>query len=290
MSRGHPNALGPAVGGGPPAAGGALSATRRQAGAAGQRRGVVHSKMSNDPPASGTARRLSLRRLLPLLILICGLVLFFALDLGDYLSPEMLAEHRGWLTAQVARYGLLAYLVFALIYAVATAFSLPFGWVLTAFGGFVFGTLAATVCVVLGATIGAVCLFLAARYAFYDALHAKAGPSLLKMEQGFKENALSYLLILRLVPLFPFWLVNLVPGLLDVPLRVYVIATAIGIIPGTYIYASVGHGLGEVIEAGGTLDPSLIYDEDVLIPLLGLAFLALLPVGYKAWKRRQDRT
>lgn len=281
--------MGPAIGGGQPAAVRALSAKWPKGGVAGPRRGVVHSKMSNHQPASGAPRSLSLRRLLPVLILVCGLVLFFALGLGDYLSFEELREHRNWLAAQVDRYGMAADLAFVVIYAVATAFSLPLGWLLTVFGGFVFGTLAATVCVVLGATIGAVCLFLAARYAFYDALHAKAGPALLKMEQGFKENALSYLLFLRLVPLFPFWLVNLVPGLLGVPLRVYVIATAIGIIPGTYVYASVGNGLGQIIEAGGTLDPSLIYDEDVLIPLLGLAILALLPVGYKAWKRRQHR-
>lgn len=292
MSRGHPSATAtaPALGRGQPDAGGSLSAERRQAGVAGPRRGVVHSKMSNHLPASGGARRVSLRRLLPLLILFCGLVLFFVLDLGRYVNLDEIDEHRDWLAAQAERYGMLAYLAFAVIYAVATAFSLPFGWVLTVVGGFVFGALAATVCVVIGATIGAACLFLAARYAFYDALHAKAGPALLKMEQGFKDNAFNYLLFLRLVPLFPFWLVNLVPGLLDVPLRVYVIATAVGIIPGTYIYASVGNSLGEIVEAGGVLNPSLIYDADVFLPLLGLALLALLPVGYKAWKRHQDRS
>lgn len=245
--------------------------------------------MSNHLPASGGARRISLRRLFPLLILVCGLVLFFALGLGQYLSFEMLSEHRDWLTAQVERYGLAANLAFVVVYAVATAFSLPFGWVLTVIGGFVFGTLAAAFCVVVGATVGAVCLFLAARYAFYDALHAKAGPALLKMEKGFRENALNYLLVLRLVPLFPFWLVNLVPALLDVPLRVYVIATAVGIVPGTVVYASVGNGLSEILAAGGSPNAALIYDAEILLPLLGLSLLALLPVGYKAWKRRQDR-
>ncbi len=243
--------------------------------------------MSDDPSAGGAARRVSLRRLLPLLVLLAGLALFFAFDLGRYVNFDMLSAHRDWLTVQVERYGLLANLAFVLVYAVATAFSLPFGWVLTVIGGFVFGTLAATLTVIVGATIGAVGLFLAARYAFYDALHAKAGPALRKMEQGFKENALNYLLVLRLVPLFPFWLVNLVPALLDVPLRVYVIATAIGIVPGTFVYASVGNGLGQILAAGGSPDPSIIYDADVLIPLLGLALLALLPVGYKVWKRRQ---
>ena len=121
---------------------------------------------------------------------------------------------------------------------------------MTIAGGFLFGTLTTTVVVVVGATIGAIALFLAARYAFFDALHAKAGPALLKMEKGFQENALSYLLVLRLIPLFPFWLVNLVPALLGVPLRTYVIGTALGIIPGTFVFASVGNGLGTLLEEG----------------------------------------
>ena len=269
------------------AAGGLRSPEQKQREVADSGEGADDAKMSDDPSTGGAARRVSLRRLLPLLVLLAGLALFFAFDLGRYANFDTLSAHRDWLTDQVERYGLLANLAFVLVYAVATAFSLPFGWVLTVIGGFVFGTLAATLTVIVGATIGAVGLFLAARYAFYDALHAKAGPALRKMEQGFKENALSYLLVLRLVPLFPFWLVNLVPALLDVPLRVYVVATAIGIVPGTFVYASVGNGLGEILAAGGSPDPSILYDADVLIPLLGLALLALLPVGYKVWKRRQ---
>ena len=95
--------------------------------------------------------------------------------------------------------------------------------------------------------------------------------------------------MLRLVPLFPFWLVNLVPALLGVPLKTYVIATAIGIIPGTFVFASVGNGLGEVLAAGETPDVSVIFEPHVLIPILGLAALALIPVFYKAWKARKDK-
>ncbi len=245
--------------------------------------------MTSEPEAKIAQRRPSLKRLLPLLVLATGLVLFFVFGLADYLSFEALSEHRDWLKEQVERHGLLADLVFILVYAVTTAFSLPFGWVLTVIGGFVFGTLATTVSVVIGATIGSIGLFLAARYALYDVLHAKAGQALLKMERGFKENAFSYMLVLRLVPIFPFWLVNLVPALLDVPLRTYAIATVIGIIPGTFVYASVGNGLSEILAAGETPDPSIIYDADVLVPLLGLSLLALLPVVYKAWKGRQNK-
>jgi len=245
--------------------------------------------MSGEPQVDGVAKRFSPKRLLPVLVLLIGLGLFFAFDLGHYLSWDALKEHRDWLQGQIAEYGLLANLIFVAIYAVAIAFSVPVGTFLTIVGGFLFGTIAAGISVIFGATIGAVCLFLAARYALYDYLHAKAGPALLKMEQGFKKNALSYLLFLRLVPLFPFWLVNLVPALLDVPLKIYFIATFIGIIPGTFIIASVGNGLGEILAAGETPDASVIFEPHVLIPILGLAFLALIPVFYKAWKARKDK-
>jgi uncharacterized membrane protein YdjX (TVP38/TMEM64 family) len=141
--------------------------------------------------------------------------------------------------------------------------------------------------VVISATVGAVALFLAARSALFDVLHAKAGPALLKMEQGFKESALSYLLVLRLIPLFPFWLVNLVPALLGVPLRTYVIGTAIGIIPGTFVYASIGNGLGAILDSGEQPDLTVIFNTEVLIPILGLAVLSLLPVLYKLVKARR---
>jgi len=246
--------------------------------------------MSSEPQINGAAKRASLKRLLPLLVLLIGLGLFFAFDLGQYLSWEALAEYQDWLQDQIAELGLLANLIFIVIYVVAIAFSVPGGTFLTMIGGFLFGTVAGGISVVFGATIGAVGLFLAARYAFYDALHAKAGPALRKMEQGFKENAFSYLLFLRLVPLFPFWLVNLVPALLDVPLKIYVIATFIGIIPATFIIASVGNGAGEILEAGETPDVSIIFEPHLLIPILGLAVLALIPVFYKAWKARKDKT
>jgi uncharacterized membrane protein YdjX (TVP38/TMEM64 family) len=253
------------------------------------RDGTAWAGMSSEPQVNGAAKRISPKRLLPLLVLLVGLGLFFVFDLGHYLSWDALAEYQDWLQGRIAQYGLLANLIFIAIYAVSTAFSVPGGSFLTIVGGFLFGTVAAAVSVVFGATIGAVCLFLAARYAFYDVLHAKAGPALLKMEQGFKKNALSYLLFLRLVPLFPFWLVNLVPALLDVPLKIYVIATFIGIIPGTYIYAGLGNGVGEIIAAGETPDLSIIYNPEVLLPLLGLAVLALVPVFYKAWKAHKDK-
>jgi uncharacterized membrane protein YdjX (TVP38/TMEM64 family) len=104
------------------------------------------------------------------------------------------------------------------------------------------------------------------------------------MEQGFRDNALSYLLFLRLIPLFPFWLVNLVPAFLGVPLWTYVIGTFFGIMPGSIVYTSVGNGLGAVFDQGRTPDLSIIFKPEILLPIIGLAVLSLVPVAYKAIK------
>ena len=150
-----------------------------------------------------------------------------------------------------------------------------------------FGTLMATVFVVSAATIGAVAIFLIARYSLADCFHAKMGPAALKMEAGFQANALSYLLFLRLVPAFPFWLINLVPAFLGVPLRIYIIGTFLGIIPGSVVYCSVGNGLGAVFDSGGSPDLGIIFQPEILAPIIAMAVLALLPIGYKWIKSRR---
>jgi uncharacterized membrane protein YdjX (TVP38/TMEM64 family) len=133
----------------------------------------------------------------------------------------------------------------------------------------------------LGATLGATAIFFAARYTLADVLKEKCGGAIAKMEAGFKENQLSYMLVLRLVPLFPFWLVNLVPGFLGVSPRTYIIGTLFGMIPGAFIYASVGNGLSTVFESGSEPDLGIILSPNLFIPIMGLAALALIPVIYK---------
>jgi len=229
----------------------------------------------------------SLGRMIPVLVLVLGLVLFFAFDLQRFLSCATLAQHNEELRA-FPRWG-WAPIVYILVYAVAVAFSLPGASVMTVAGGYMFGQLLATVYVVFAATLGATALFLIARTALGDALRAKAGRAIQKMEAGFQENALSYLLVLRLIPLFPFWLVNLVPAFLGVPLRTYVIGTFVGIIPGTFIYVSIGAGLESVIRQGEACSLSGALTPQVITALAGLALLALLPVAYKWMKRRGQR-
>lgn len=230
-----------------------------------------------------------LRRLLPVFVLIAGFAAFFAFDLDSYVTFDALRENRAALQDYVDMYGALAIFAYGLAYVVIVAFSLPGGAVMTITGGFLFGTVVGGSTAVVAATLGATALFLAARYALADVLRDRAGPFVRRMEDGFRENALSYLLVLRLIPLFPFWLVNLVPAFLGVRTSTYVIGTSVGIIPGTFVYASVGNGLGAVFDAGETPDLAIIFKPEILLPIVGLALLALLPVAYKRWQaRRRD--
>jgi len=246
-----------------------------------------------DAPVEGAAKSSSplFVRIVLVAVLIAGFAVFFAFDLNRYISFESLQSNRETLLEFVAQNGFWAVLLFGSIYAVVVAFSLPGGALMTITGGFLFGWLGGGLIVVVGATIGATALFLIARTAIGGFLEAKAGPFLLKMEDGFRQNALSYLLVLRLIPLFPFWLVNLVPALLGVSTTTYVFATFFGIIPGTFVYALVGNGLGAIFEAGGSTDSLLmtIFQPQFLAPLIGLAVLAVLPVVYKKYQSRRKQ-
>jgi uncharacterized membrane protein YdjX (TVP38/TMEM64 family) len=227
-------------------------------------------------------------RLIPVAILIAGLTAFFVFDLDKYLTLSALKENRQLLSDWVQNAGFLAFIVYVVVYAVATAFSLPAGAIITISGGFLFGPWLGGGLTVIGATVGATVLFLAARYAFADLLRQRAGPAITKMEHGFQENALSYMLFLRLIPVFPFFIVNLVPAFLGVSLVTYVIGTFVGIIPGSLVYASLGDGFSAIVEKGGDIDLGIIFEPRFLLPIIGLAVLALIPVVYKKLQSRQS--
>lgn len=233
-------------------------------------------------PAPGRA---GLRRLAPLVLLLAAMGLVWATGVHELLSLETLRRHRLVLLDLVATRPWSTAGAFVLLYVAVTALSIPGAVFLTLAGGFLFGTALATVLVVLGATLGAVLLFLLARTALGEPLRARAGPWLARMAEGFRKNAFSYLLVLRLVPLFPFWLVNLVPAFLGVPLSTFAIATALGIVPGSLVYASVGAGLGALLERGQEPELGQLLDPRILLPLVGLAALALLPVVWKRFAR-----
>ncbi len=228
------------------------------------------------------------RRFLPAIALAAGLIAFFAFGFHRYVSLDALRDHRVTLDALVKAHLFLAGGLFTLVYAVATAISVPGALFLTIAGGLLFGTVLGTALTVLGATAGATILFTAARSTFGSALRGRAGGWVDRMAEGFRGNAFSYLLVLRLVPLVPFFVVNLVPAFLGVPLRTYIIATFIGIIPGAFVYASVGAGFGDVLGMEGSFSPSSVLTPKVVTALCGLAFLSLLPVAYKQIKGRFD--
>lgn len=237
--------------------------------------------------AAGQAGTARWRRRLPLAALAAGLVLFFALDIDGLLTFDTLREHRADLAAWVADHRIAAALAYVLAYAVLVAFSLPLATLATLAGGLLFGAVLGTVLTVLGATIGAIAVFLAARSALGDVLRARADSFLGRMEAGFRRNAVSYLLVLRLVPVFPFWLVNIAPAIFKVPLRTYAITTFLGIIPGTAVYCSVGAGLGGVFDRNQAPDLKVIFEPQVLLPILALAALSLVPMLYGQWKARR---
>ncbi len=215
-----------------------------------------------------------LKRIAPLLILALVLGLFFAFDLGRFLSFETLAEYRASLLSWVNGHAILAPVAYLLLYIAVVAFSLPGGLVMTVSGGFLFGFVAGGIYAVTGATLGATALFLIAKTSVGDYLLAKAGGTIQKMQQGFAENALSYLFVLRLIPIFPFFLVNLAPAFLGVSLRIYLIATFFGIMPATFIFALAGSGLGSVLDQGKDITVSGIFTPEIIA-----AFFRPGPVG-----------
>lgn len=232
-------------------------------------------------------QKFSLKRLWPLALLAAGAGLFFALELDRYMSFEELRGHRAFLKAFVAEHAALAVLVYIAAYIALTAFSLPWASLLTLTGGFLFGPVLCTIYTVIGATIGATVVFTIAKTSIGELLRARARGAFKRMEAGFRENALSYLLILRLVPLFPFWLVNLVPAFVGVPARTFVLGTFVGIIPGTFVYALAGSGLGSILDSGEAFSIGGILTPEIIGALVGLALLALLPVVYKRIKARK---
>jgi len=241
--------------------------------------------MTVDPPASDAPRRLSIRRLWPLAVLALGFGLFFALGLHRYVTLDTLRDNRQALAEWVAANRLWALLVYMALYALMVAFSLPGALIATLTGGFLFGTILGGTATVIAATAGATVLFIAAKSALGDLLRAKAGSAVARMEEGFRANAFSYLLFLRLVPAFPFVLVNLAPAFLGVRLSTFIAATFIGIIPGTFVFASLGAGLGAVFDRGESPNLGLIFEPQVILPILALALLSLLPALYRRLRK-----
>jgi uncharacterized membrane protein YdjX (TVP38/TMEM64 family) len=224
------------------------------------------------------------KRALPALILIALVALAYAVRIDQYISLDVLKANRATLATLVAEHTVLAAIAYVVAYMGVVALSLPVGSIMTLAGGLLFGVALGIPLVVTGATLGATMLFVIARSAFGDVLRQRAGPFLAKMSDGFSKDAFSYLLFLRLVPAFPFWVVNLVPALLGMRLIPYIAATAIGIVPGTSVFVAFGAGLGDIFDKGGEVSLKGVFSPTLIAALVGLGLLSLLPIIIK---RRQ---
>jgi uncharacterized membrane protein YdjX (TVP38/TMEM64 family) len=267
--------------------------------------------MPTSPDTAGDAPRPAplgvFRRMLPVLALAAAMVLVFAMGWHRYLTLESIATNRHALETIIAGNRIVAILAYTLIYAAVVALSLPGASIMTLAGGLLFGAFFGGTAALVGATIGATAIFLIARTAFGETLRAKAGPWIAKLQAGFADDAMSYLLFLRLVPAFPFWLINLAPALLGVPLSTYVIATFVGIIPGTFAFASVGAGLDSIITAAKadyascvatkgaaacklSINAGSLITKELLLAFAALGMTALIPVALKKWRHARAKS
>ncbi len=230
----------------------------------------------------------SLKRFLPLGVIALALAAFFALGGPDYISLESLKENQEILAGFVQDNFVLTLLGFIALYALLVGISVPGASLLSIFGGFLFGTFTGAFGIVIGATIGACIIFLVARHAIGSNLTEKMGPYMQKFETGLKENELSYLFILRLVPIFPFFVVNVVPALFNIKFRNYALSTLFGIIPGAIVFASIGRGASAIFEQGENLSlKGAMTKPEILLPILGLILLSLIPIAYKKFSKTQ---
>ncbi|MCL9683361.1 TVP38/TMEM64 family protein [Legionella maioricensis] len=221
-----------------------------------------------------------LRRLWPLLLLAVLFFIFYSFHLNQYLTYSSLKLHHKQLTSWTDSHYIYAVVLFMTIYILCIVASIPVALFLTLTGGLFFGVLWGALYVVISATIGSTLIFLIIKFALSDWMTKRTAQWVKKMRRGFQHDAFAYLLVLRLIPLFPFWVVNIVPALLGIETKIFILATFLGIIPGSLIYAAIGGELNHLFDIGQTPDVKIIFSPQLFLPLLGLAFLSLLPIFY----------
>jgi uncharacterized membrane protein YdjX (TVP38/TMEM64 family) len=242
----------------------------------------------------------------PLVVLVVVAAVVYATGAYEYLSLAAIADHRDALQGFVSRHWLAAIAGYGLVYIATVALSIPGAALLTVLGGFLFGWLIAGLLVVAAATVGATLVFLIARTSLGDVLARRAGPRLNALAKGFRDDAFSYLLFLRLVPLFPFWLVNIAPALFNVPLVTFVTATLLGIVPGTFAFAFLGSGLDTIIaeqkaayeacvaaERGDcvmTFEAGDLLTTELVIAFVALGVVALIPAVVRRVRARRGQS
>lgn len=222
------------------------------------------------------------RKIIIALAFAIAVALFFALDLGRFLTLDALKRNRDLLASLYLDHRLAFVAVFIAAYVIQTALALPGAAIMTLAAGAFFGSVMGTVYANIGATAGATLSFLLARYLFRDTIQGKFGPRMEVINHELERSGLHYLLFLRLVPVFPFFLINLAAGLTNIPLRTFFVGTMIGIVPAAFIYCNAGASLATINSVGDILSFRVLGS----FALLGL--LALVPVLYGKFGRRSD--
>jgi len=225
--------------------------------------------------------RQALKKLIPVMIIIVLMIIFFSLDLGKYFTFQMLKEKHEYISGLVSDHPFTSALVFISLYIIAIALSLPIAGILSLGMGYLFPLPLSTLYVVVGATIGACLIFLAAKTALKAVLYERVKPFLSKIEKEMKKNGASYLLTLRLIPLIPFWLVNLAPAFLDVPLKTFAWTTFVGIIPGSFVFTQAGAGLSTILENNDHFSFRVLFTPQVQIAFAILIIFSIVPIVIK---------
>lgn len=270
-----------------------------------ERGGVAGEREGTQAAAPGHKPR-SIWRFLPIVVLGLAMAAVFATGAHRSLSLDVLLARRDQVQAFVAAHRIEALALYMLVYVATVALSVPGAALLTIFGGFLFGWFLGGAAATAAATVGAVLVFLVASTSFGDVLTRRAGPRLQGLAKGFQEDAFSYLLFMRFLPVFPFWLTNLAPALFGVGLRTFTLATLIGIVPGTLAFAVAGAGLDSVVEAqrgardacvaagggdcGFDFDLRTILTPKLLAAFAALGVISLVPVALKRFARLSPRS
>ena len=207
-----------------------------------------------------------------------GITGFYLFDIQQYFSLESLKTNRDRLDIIYKENPIVFVSWFVGIYILTVALSLPGATILTLASGAIFGSVLGTFLVNIGATVGATMAFLCARFIFKDLVERRFGDKLERINNGISKNSISYLLFLRLVPLFPFFLINLILGVTQIRLSIYIFCTMIGILPGSFVYANAGSNLARI---NTTSD---IASFEVFFALFLLGIFALIPVIYRRYK------
>lgn len=228
-----------------------------------------------------------LRRFGPLAVIVILFVVAFASGLPEHLSLETLRKSGTYLQAFAAEKPVLCAAIYLAIYVSSVAVSLPGALILSLTAGFLFGPMGGALAVT-GASGGSTITYLVFRTAFGDVLRRKPDAFLARMAEGLRQDAFNYLLTLRLIPAFPLLAVNVAAGVANIPVRTFVLASVLGMIPSSFVYAGIGAGLGHLFAEGGPVTLATVFSPRIYVPIIGMGVLAFLPPLWRHWRNRRE--